>query len=410
MKKRVVITGIGLLAPSGPKKEVLWDSILKGESFAGLSQTLLRTTLPVKIACEIKDLGKICGLAPRTLMRLDRQGIISLVSAKAAIEDSKLNIDEDLSFKTGVFEGTALASMNTNFERHTKYLQEGLKKISPLALLNGLTGNASGMISQDFKIHGPSITFSSGCVSSSYAIGYGFRKIQNGELIAAISGGAEAPVSTEIAGMFSKANLLSARNEVPAEACKPFDKDRSGFVLGEGGAYLILEELEHAVMRGADIYAEIIGFGETTDAFHGSSPEPEGKYYAKAMELALCDASILPEDINYINVHGTATRLNDPAETRAIKKVFSTSTPFVSSTKQVTGHLLGACGSIELVITCLSILNDIIPPVSNLTCIDPECDLNVARNPVKMNVQYAICNNLSFGGRNSSIIISKFKN
>jgi 3-oxoacyl-[acyl-carrier-protein] synthase II len=410
MKKRVVITGIGIIAPCGTRKELLWDSVLKGESFAGLSQTLAKANLPVKIACEIKNLENICGLAPRTLMRLDRQGILSLVSAKAAIEDSKLHIDEDLSFNTGVFEGTALASLNTNFERHTKYLNEGLKKISPLALLNGLTGNASGMVSQEFKIHGPAITFSSGCVSSSYAIGYGFKKIQNGELIIAVSGGAEAPVSEEIAGMFSKANLLSTRNDTPAEACKPFDKDRSGFVLGEGGAYLVLEELEHAINRNAGIYAEIIGFGESTDAYHGSSPEPEGRFYAKAMELALGDASILPEDINYINVHGTATKLNDPAETRAIKSVFGGSKPAVSSTKQVTGHLLGACGSIEMVITCLAVINNKIPPVSNLTTPGPDCDLNVIKYPVEINIKYAMCNNLSFGGRNSSIIISKFKN
>lgn len=412
MKNRVVITGIGVITPCGTDNESLLDSVLKGRSFAAVSQTLSDANLPVRIACEIKDLEKVCGLAPRTMMRLDRQGILSFASAKAAIEDSKLIIDESLSYKTGVFEGTALASLNSNFERHTKYIQEGFKKISPLALLNGLTGNASGMIAQELKIHGPAITFSNGCVSSSYSIGYGFRKIKDGELIAAIAGGAEAPVSAEIAGLFSKANLLSTRNEEPQNACKPFDLYRDGFVLGEGGAYLVLEELEHAIQRNARIYAEIIGFGETTDAYHGSSPEPEGRYYAGAMELALKDASILPEDIHYLNVHGTATKLNDPVESRAIKRVFcgKGEGPSVSATKQITGHLLGACGSIEMVITCLALINKVVPPVHNLSSIDPECGLNVSKYPVEKDIQYAMSNNLSFGGRNSSIIISKYSN
>ena len=410
MKKRVVITGIGAVTPSGTGKEAIWNSTINGISSAQVSEKFVNNELPVKIACEVKDFEPKMYLKPRTIMCLDRQAQFAFVSAKMAIDDSNLQLDSMLSDKTGVFEGTALASLNTNFERHCLYLKEGIRKISPFALLNGLTGNASAAIASEYKLHGPAVTFSSGCVSSSYAIGYGFRKIQHGELTIAIAGGAEAPVSKEIIGMFSKASLLSTQNDKPGSACKPFDLCRDGFVLGEGGAFLVLEELEHALNRNADIYAELIGFGETTDAFHPSSPEPGGKFYVNAMEFALTDAGITTEEIEYINVHGTATKLNDVSETNAIKNTYKENSAniAVSSTKPVTGHLLGACGSIELIITSLAIKNGLIPPTANLENIDPACNLNVINAPIKKEINYAMSNNLSFGGRNSSIIIKRF--
>ncbi len=412
MRKRVVITGIGVILPCGTSKENLWDSVSKGISFAGVSDELKCSDIPVWIANEIKNFNPGNYLKPRTLMRLDKQGLLALIAARMAVEDSNLVISESSSFKTGIFEGTALASLNTNFARHSVYIDSGLKKISPLALLNGLTGNASGLIAQEYGIHGPAITFSNGCVSSSYAVGYGFKKIQNGELEIAISGGAEASVSKEIIGLFSKANLLSTNNENPGDACKPFDKNRDGFVLGEGGAFLVLEELEHALNRNVSIYAELIGFGESTDAYHGSTPEPQGVYYANAMNSALFDAGIGPEEIDYINVHGTATKLNDPSESQAIKSIFNSYSDIlpVSSTKQIIGHLLGACGSLELIITCLALNNDQVPHIASLKNLDPECSINAVNSPLKKEINFAMSNNLSFGGRNSSIIIKKFLN
>jgi 3-oxoacyl-[acyl-carrier-protein] synthase II len=412
MKKRVVITGIGVLTPCGIGKQELWNSVINGISYAEVSDVLKCSDIHVKIANELKGFNPENYLNPRTIMRLDRQGVLSFCAAKIAIEDSDLKITESESPKTGIFEGTALSSLNTNFERHSLYIKNGLKKISPMALLNGLTGNASGMIALEYSIHGPAITFSNGCVSSSYAIGYGFKKIQTGELEIAIAGGAEAPVSIEIIGLFAKAGLLSVNNENPGDACKPFDRYRDGFVLGEGGAFLILEELERALMRHAKIYAELKGFGESTDAYHGSSPHPKGIYYANAMKCALVDAGIEPEEIEYVNVHGTATKWNDPSESRAIKSLFKSYSERlpVSSTKQITGHLLGACGSLELAITCLAIMNGQIPHIANLKDKDPECGINVIRSPIKKKINYAMSNNLSFGGRNSSLIIKRFLN
>lgn len=412
MEKKVVITGIGVITSSGIGKEKLWNSVLNGISSAGISEILKSNNLPAKIASEITDFDALKYLSNRALLRLDKEAAFALIASNMALEDSQLTIDESLSSEIGVFEGTALASLNNNFERHTKYLAEGMKKISPLALLNGLTGNASGMIAQELNIHGPAITFSNGCVSSSYAIGYAYRRIQSGELKAAITGGAEAPVSTEIVGLFSKANLMSTQTEDLNNACRPFDICRNGFFLGEGGAFLVLEELEYALNRNAHIYAELLGFGESTDAYHGSSPEPNGKYYAAAMKDALSDAEIDCEDIDYLNAHGTASKLNDPAESGAIKNVFRSYSRMlpVSSTKQVTGHLLGSCGSLELIITCLALNNCIVPPVSNLETLDPECSINVPKIPIEKEIKYAMSNNLSFGGRNSSIIIKKFNN
>lgn len=411
-KKRVVVTGIGVVTPCGDDCEKLWDSVITGNSSAEISNSLKDSEIPVKIASELNNFCPNKYFNPKIAMRLDRQGVFAFAAAKMAVDDARLKTEELPMFKTGVFEGTALASLNTNFQRHSLYLKEGLKKIGPLALLNGLAGNASGVIAHHFNIHGPAITFSNACVSSSIAIGYAFRKIQNGDLEIAIAGGAEAPVSKEIIGLFAKANLLSTNNQEPHGACKPFDLNRNGFFIGEGGAFLILEELERALNRKANIYTELKGFGESTDAYHGSSPEPQGKYYASAMEDAFAEAGVMPEQIDYINVHGTATKLNDPAEANGIKAIFNghSSNVLISSTKQVTGHLLGACGSLELAITCLAVKNNLAPGVKTLQNVDPECNVNIIKEPVKKEINFAMSNNLSFGGRNSSIIISKFIN
>jgi 3-oxoacyl-[acyl-carrier-protein] synthase II len=410
-RRRVVVTGIGVTVPGGIGTGQLWNHIHEGVSAAGIVDDFREEHLPVHIGAEVKDFDPAEFIDRKSISRTERCTQFALASAELAYHDAGCTVDCTTSKRTGVFDGTSLGSINSNLSQQRAMLEAPSARVSPSALLKGMTGSSSGDVALHFHTHGPAVTFSMGSVSSSYAIGYAFRKIKMNELDVAFAGGAEAPLSKEIISLFSTAHLLSTDNDCPATACKPFDVHRNGFVMGEGGAMMILEELQQALKRGAHIYAEIAGFGESTDAYHQTTPDPEGSMIVDAMEAAMKEANIRPYEVQYINAHGTATQFNDAAEAKAIQRVFSESgrSPAVSSTKPITGHLLGACGAVEFAITSLAIFHQWIPPTMNLKEPEPAFDLDcVPQHGRSCEINVAISNNYSFGGRNSSLVIKRW--
>ncbi len=411
MTHRVVITGIGVIAPPGARKENFWAGLKSGSSAVSAIEGFDCAQFSTRIAAQVKNFDPLEFLDRKFASRLDRSAQFAVCAALQAYDDARITFDASQARRVGVFEGTAMGGLNLNFEMYRHYLAEGAPGVSPLALINGMTGNGSSSITRMLHIHGPAVTLSSGCVSSSYAIGDAYRKIKYGELDAAIAGGAEAPISAEILKLLSSMRLLSTANESPACACKPFDAHRDGFVVGEGGAMLVIESLEHALQRDAHIYAEILGIGASSDAYHATSPSPGGEFIALAMSAALEEANLGPAEIQYINAHGTATPMNDVVETMALRRIFGQECDRipVSSTKSVTGHLLGACGALEMVIAALAICDGWIPPTMNLTNPDPRCDLDyVPRLGRPADLRIVMTNNYSFGGRNSSAILRRF--
>ncbi len=408
--RRVVITGIGLTVPGGIGSEQLWGNLRDGVSAAGVVDALSEEHLPVQIGAEVKNFDPAEFLDRKSVLRTERCTQFALASAELAYHDAGRTMDSTTSERTGVFDGTSLGSINSNLSQQRAMIEAPSARVSPSALLKGMTGSSSGDVALHFHAHGPAVTFSMGSVSSSYAIGYAFRKIKMNELDVAFAGGAEAPLSKEIISLFSTARLLSTDNDSPGAACKPFDVHRNGFVMGEGGAMLILEELQQALKRGAHIYAEIAGFGESTDAYHQTTPDPDGSMVAYAMQAAMKEANVHPSEVQYLNAHGTATQFNDAAEAKAIERVFTESgrTLAVSSTKPITGHLLGACGAVELAITSLALYHQWIPPTMNLTEPEPACSLDcVPQHGRSCTIDIAMSNNYSFGGRNSSLVIKR---
>lgn len=411
MERRVVITGIGVAAPGGVGHEELWSRIHLGVSAAERLDELGDDRLSVQMGATVKNFDPADYLDRKQISRTERCTQFALASAELAYHDSELSIDPEASRRAGVFDGTSLGSINANLTQQRTMIEAPSARVSPSVLLKGMTGSSSGDVALHFHLNGPSVTFSMGSVSSSYAIGYAYRKIKSNELDIAFAGGSEAPLSKEIIALFSSAHLLSTDNDNPANACKPFDLHRDGFVMGEGGATLILEELEQALKRGAHIYAEIAGFGENTDAYHETTPEPEGMMIAEAMRSAMHEANVQPCDVQYINAHGTATRFNDTAETKAIRRVFATCRKdlAISSTKPNTGHLLGACGALELAITSLALYDQWIPPTLNLRDPEPDCTFDCVPGCGRSSVlTAALSNNYSFGGRNASLLLKRF--
>jgi 3-oxoacyl-[acyl-carrier-protein] synthase II len=410
MPRQVVVTGIGVIVPGATGKDQFWGLIQAGKSAVGPLTRLEANSLPCRIAGEIYDFNPGDFVQRNVSRRLDRASLLAVAAARLACTDARLDLSRCDRSRVGVFEGTSLGPLNSTLDHHRKYLSGGCNHASPTALISGMMGAGSGHIAQNLEIHGPSLTISDGSASSAYAIGYGFRSIKAGQLDLAIVGGAEAPLSEEVVAAFCCARLLSTRNDRPHESMRPFDRDRDGFVLAEGAAFLLLEELSQALARNARVYAEITGFGETTDAFHPTSPDPSGTWIARSMELALQEAEIQPDQVQYLNAHGTATRINDTVEATSIKRVFSShiSDLAVSSTKPITGHALGACGAIEAGTTVLSLCHEFIPPTLNLLHKDDECDLDVVPGRGRNHcIEVAMSNNYSFGGRNASLVFKR---
>lgn len=409
--RRVVITGLGPVTPVGIGKEKFWNSLVEGVSGISYITNFDTEDYTSKIAGEVKDFQPEDFIDKREARKMDKFTQFAVAGAKLAIEDSGLDIEKIDAKRVGVILGSGIGGIETLEVEHTKLMGKGPKRISPFFIPMMISNMAPGQISMIFGFKGPSFTITTACASGSHAIGEAFRTIERGGADIIVSGGSEAGVCQMSVGGFCSMKALSTRNDDPTKASRPFDKERDGFVIGEGAGILIVEELDHALKRNAHIYGEIIGYGSTSDAYHITAPDPEAEGAAEALRLAIEDGGIEPSEVDYINAHGTSTYYNDKLETLAIKKVFGEYAKklSISSTKSMTGHLLGAAGGVEAIASVLAIENNIVPPTINYENPDPECDLNYTPNKaVKKEVKYAISNSLGFGGHNVSLLFKKY--
>ena len=413
MKNRVVITGLGPLTPVGIGKNIFWQSLIQGKCGIDRISYFDTEKYPAKIAAEVKDFDYINYISIKEANRMDKSTQFSIVAAMLAIEDSKLKIIEKDAYSTGVIIGSGIGGIGTLEKQHKILLEKGPRRISPFFIPMMISNISAGEIAIKIGAKGPNAVITTACASSTHAIGMAFKLLQLGNAQVIISGGTESAITPMALAGFCKMRALSTQNDHPKKASKPFDKGRDGFIMAEGAGILVLETLQHAKERNANIYAEILGFGMTADAYHITAPAPEGEAAAKAIEIALRDAKIDPSQIDYINAHGTSTSLNDKLETLAIKKVFGKHAYNlkISSNKSMIGHLLGASGGVEAISTALTIKNNIIPPTINYNSPDPECDLDYVPNKSeKKIVNYAISNSFGFGGHNGVIVLGKYKN
>lgn len=409
-ENRVVVTGIGALSPIGIGKENFWQACLAGKNGIGKITHFDPTGYTSQIAGEVQDFDPAQFIDKKEIKRMDRYTQFALAAAKLAFEDAQLK--EIDSSRTGVFVGAGIGGMDTLHNQYEKLFSKGPSRISPFFIPMMIANMAAGNIAIAFKLQGPCECIVTACASGTNAIGDAYRVIQRGEADIMFAGGTEAAISPAgVSGFAAMKALCSDHNDDPAHASRPFDKNRSGFVMGEGSGIIVLEKLEHALARGAHIYAEIVGYGRNDDAYHITTPAPGGQTQAKCMQLALDDARLKPEDIDYINAHGTSTHFNDQGETEAIKSVFGEHAYklAVSSTKSMTGHMLGAAGGIEAVATILSVENDIVHPTINYETPDEGLDLNYVPNEAQARkVNAAISNSFGFGGHNACIVFKKF--
>ncbi|MGY6561986.1 MAG: beta-ketoacyl-ACP synthase II [Luteibaculaceae bacterium] len=413
--KRVVITGLGALTPIGNSVEEYWNNLLAGKSGAAPITYFDTTLFKTKFACEVKNFDVLDFMPKKDARKLDPYAQYAMVAADQAVVDAGLDPEKVDRDRIGVIWGSGIGGLQTFQEEAFAFAKgDGTPRFNPFFIPKMIADIASGHISIKYGFRGPNFTTVSACASANNALIDSFNYIRLGKADAIITGGSEAAVNESGIGGFNALKALSERNDSPQTASRPFDKDRDGFVLGEGSAAIILEELGHAVRRGAKIYGEIVGGGLSADAYHLTAPHPEGLGALNVMRAALSDANMHTDEVDYINVHGTSTPLGDIAETKAILQVFGESAYKlnISSTKSMTGHLLGAAGAIEAVASILAVQNDIVPPTINHFTDDPELDpkLNFTFNtPQKRTVNAALSNTFGFGGHNTSVIIKKFK-
>ena len=412
MNNRVVLTGLGAITPIGIGKETFWNALVEGKNGIGRITHFDPTDYPSQIAAEVNDFNPDDFMDKKDSKRMDHYTQFSLAASKLAVADAKLDLDSVNRDRFGVIIGSGIGGIETLHSQYEKYFDKGPSRISPFFIPLIIPNMAAGQVSIEMKLHGPSICIALACATGTNCIGEGFKMIQRGEVDLVLAGGTEASISqAPIAGFCAMKALCTDHNDDPAHASRPFDKNRSGFVMGEGAGVVLLESLEHAKARGAHIYAEIIGYGKNCDAYHITSPAPHGEYQAKCMQLALEDAGVKPEDIDYINAHGTSTHMNDEGESEAIKTVFGEHSKAlsVSSNKSMIGHLLGAAGGVECIATALTIENDLIPPTINYETPDDGMDLDYVPNKSKKKVvNKAISNSFGFGGHNACIVLQKF--
>ena len=405
-RRRVAVTGIGCITPTGNGADGLWAGLRKGESAVRRVTRFDPEVFRSRMAAEVNDFDPVDYMDAKRARRLDRFGQFSVATARMALADAELDPATLNSDRVAVQIGSALAGVAYAEEQHGVYMAEGPQAVSPLLALAVFGGSASCNIAIEFGFTGPNLTNGMSCASGAIGIGHGFRLIRDGESDVALTGGIECPLSPLSFGAFALIRAMSKRNEDPATASRPFDRDRDGFVMGEGAAVLVLEEWSHAVRRGARIYAEICGFGTTNDGYHMTAPRPDGAQSARAIELALADARAVSDEVEYVNAHASSTRLNDPVETKAIKSVLGERAYRVpvSGTKGYYGHPLGASGAIEAAITVLSIERGWVPPTLNLNEPDPDCDLDyVVGDGREANVGFVISNSFGFGGINATL-------
>jgi 3-oxoacyl-[acyl-carrier-protein] synthase II len=411
MTRRVVITGLGTVNPLSSDVNRYWEALCAGKSGVGPIELFDPAAHRVKFAGEVKDFDPKTVLDHRTAKHLDRFAQFAMVAAHYAVFDSGLDFDKEDPYRCGVIYGSGIGGMWEFEEQHQNFLERGPGRISPFVVPKMIVNSASGNISIRYGLQGPNTAVATACASAAHALADAFRAIQYGQADVIVSGGSEAGITPMGVGGFIALRALSERNDSPETASRPFDRDRDGFVLGEGAGVLVLEEYEHARKRGARIYAEFLGAGNTADGSHITAPLPDGAGAAMAMRIALRDAKLDPSDVQYVNAHGTSTELGDKAETMALKSVFGQGARLaVSSTKSMTGHLLGASGAIELIATVLSIRDGVVHPTINYVTPDPDCDLDYVPNEAReLKVRRAISNSFGFGGHNCCLVVGALR-
>lgn len=410
MKRRVVVTGLGAVTPLGNNVQTTWENILKGKSGIGPLTRLNSEDYPAKVAAEVKDFSISEYVDRKEARKMDRFTHYAIAASKMALDDSKLVINDENAARVGVWVGSGIGGMETFESQYETFLNRGYRRVSPFFVPMMIPDMAAGQVSIYTGAKGFNSCTVTACATGTNSIGDAFKVIQRGDADAMITGGAEAPITKMSVAGFC-ANTALSTNPDPDKACRPFDANRDGFIIGEGAGIVVLEELEHALARGANIYAEIVGYAATGDAHHITAPAPGGEGGARAMKQAIDDADLSPSDIDYINAHGTSTEYNDKYETMAIKEVFGEHAYnlAVSSTKSMTGHLLGAAGGIEAIFTVLAINENILPPTINLETADPECDLDYVPNQAREKaISSALSNSLGFGGHNATIVFKKY--
>ena len=412
MKRRVVITGMGAVTPIGNTIEEFWDGIRSGKSGIAPITHFDASEYKVKLAAEVKNFSAEDHFDKRTAKRMDRFSQFAIVAAREAMKDSNITKENTDMNRVAAVIGTGIGGLATIEKDNRALVEKGPDRVSPMYIPMSIVNMAAGNVAIDLGIKGESVSMVTACATGTHSIGHGYHMIKHGYEDVVLAGGTEGSITpTGIAGFTNIKALTQETNKNRASI--PFDKERSGFVMGEGAGIIVLEELEHAKARGAKIYAEIVGYGATSDAYHITSPSPDGEGAARAMQRAMNEANIKPEEVTYINAHGTSTHLNDAGETLAIKRALGEASKnvLVSSTKGNTGHLLGAAGGVEAIACIKAIENDFVPPTINYQVPDEECDLDVVpKQGRNVEVKYAMSNSLGFGGHNSSILFKKYEN
>jgi 3-oxoacyl-[acyl-carrier-protein] synthase II len=409
-RRRVVVTGLGMITPLGSTVETTWKGILAGKSGIGPITRFDPTGLDTTIAGEVKDFDPLQYMDRKEMRRADRFAQLAVATASQALADSKLEITADLAPRAGVAFGSGIGGVNTIVENVIAHWKDP-KKVSAFMIPMMIIDMAAGEIAMKFGVKGPNMGHVSACASSGHAVGEATETIKRGQADVMLAGGSESGVIKIAIAAFNQARALSTRNDAPEKASRPFDKDRDGFVFSEGGACVLLEELEHARARGAKIYGEVVGYGLTADAYHVTAPAEGGEGAVRAMRMAIDQAGLRPEDVGYVNAHGTSTQQNDSAETAAIKTVFGdhARTLAISSTKSMTGHTLGAAGAIEAIFCVLAMRDGLLPPTINQDTPDPDCDLDYVPNTArKKQVDVSLSNSMGFGGHNAALVFRRW--
>lgn len=411
MKKRVVITGLGCVTPIGNGKDNFWSSIKNGVCGIDKVTKFDASNFQTQVAAEVKDFNGEEYINKKELKRMDKFSQYAIVASKMAVEDAKLDLESIDRNKMGVIIGSGIGGVETIEEQHKILLNKGNKRVTPFFVPMMIANMAAGQVSIYLGAKGPNTNVCTACASGTHSIGDAFKIIQRGDADIMVAGGSEAPITALSFSGFCNMKAMSTRNDDPKTSSRPFDKDRDGFVMGEGAGIVILEDLEHALKRNAKIYAEVVGYGLTADAYHMTTPAEDGDGATRAMIMALEDGNVPLDEVDYINAHGTSTPYNDRLETLAIKNVFKDKAYnlCVSSTKSMTGHLLGAAGAVEAVICAMSIDDKFIPPTTNVQNLDEELDLDyVLDKGREKEVRYAMSNSLGFGGHNATLVFKKY--
>ncbi len=411
-KSRVVITGLGVITPVGHDVDTYWNALLSGTSGAAPITKFDTAGQSVTFGAEVKGFNPDLHIDPKESKRMDPFAQYAVAAAKQAVRDSGIDFSKCDRFRCGSIIASGIGGITELQDQHRRFMEKGPGRTSPFFVPKMMLNAASGQIAITFKLGGPNWGVASACASANHAMGTSLRTIQYGDADVMLTGGSEAALTYLSISGFANMGALSSRNDAPTKASRPFDKNRDGFVLGEGAAILVFEKLEHAKARDAKIYAEVLGIGNSDDAYHITAPDPDGEGGAYAMRQALKDSGLRPEQVSYINAHGTSTPLNDKIETAAIKRTFGDAARKIpiNSTKSMIGHLLGAAAGVEMVATVLSIRDKVVHPTINYETPDPECDLDCVPNVKRpLEIEYAMSNSLGFGGHNSTIVVGRFR-